>query len=59
MSVFLHVDDRVLRERLEMRWRLLGFGDDEIQAKLVQNDLPNALLVKSHSQTADFLIRTT
>ena len=59
MSVFLHVDDRVLRERLEMRWRLLGFGDDEIQAKVVQNDLPNALLVKSHSQTADFLIRTT
>jgi len=55
----LHVDDRVLRERLEMRWRLLGFDGDQIQAKVVQNDLPNALLVKSHSQTADFLIRTT
>jgi pantothenate kinase len=59
MTVFLHVDDRVLRERLEMRWRLLGFDDDKIQAKVVQNDLPNARLVKSHSQTADFLIRTT
>jgi pantothenate kinase len=59
MTVFLHVDDRVLRARLEMRWRLLGFDGDEIQAKVVQNDLPNALLVKSHSQIADFLIRTT
>jgi pantothenate kinase len=59
MTVFLHVDDRVLRERLEMRWRRLGFDDDKIQAKVVQNDLPNARLVKSHSQTADFLIRTT
>ena len=59
MTVFLHIDDRVLRERLEMRWRLLGFDDDEIRAKVLQNDLPNALLVKSHSQTADFLIRTT
>jgi pantothenate kinase len=59
ITVFLHVDDSVLRERLETRWRLLGFDDDEIQTKVVQNDLPNALLVKSHSQTADFLIRTT
>ena len=59
MTVFLHVDDRILRERLEMRWRLLGFDNDKIQAKVVQNDLPNALLVNSHSRTADFVIRTT
>jgi pantothenate kinase len=57
MTVFLQVDDNVLRERLEMRWRLLGFDSDEIQAKVVHNDLPNALLVRSQSRNPDFLIR--
>jgi pantothenate kinase len=57
MTVFLQVDDNVLRERLEMRWRLLGFDGDEIQAKVVHNDLPNALLVRSQSRNPDFLIR--
>ena len=59
MTAFLHVDASILRERLETRWRLLGFDDDEIQAKVVQNDLPNALLVRSQSQNADFLIHST
>jgi pantothenate kinase len=57
LTVFLQVDDSVLRERLETRWRLLGYDNDEIQAKVVQNDLPNALLVRSQSQDPDFLIR--
>jgi len=59
MTIFLHVDASLLRDRLQTRWRLLGFDDDEIQAKVVQNDLPNALLVRSRSQNADFLICTT
>jgi pantothenate kinase len=59
MTVCLQVDDSVLRERLETRWRLLGFNHDEIQAKVVGNDLANALLVKSQSRDADFLIRAT
>jgi len=59
MTVFLQVEDRVLRERLEMRWRLFGFNNEEVQAKVVQNDLPNALLVTSQSQSPDFLIRST
>jgi len=59
MTVYLQVDDSVLRERLETRWRLLGFDRDEIQAKVVHNDLANALLVKSQSQDPDFLIPTT
>jgi pantothenate kinase len=57
MTVYLQVDDSVLRERLETRWRLLGFDHDQIQAKVVNNDLPNALLVRSQSQNPDFLIR--
>jgi pantothenate kinase len=57
VTVFLQVDDKVLRERLETRWRLLGFDSDEIQAKVVHNDLPNALVVKSQSRNPDFLIR--
>jgi len=57
MTIFLHVDDSVLRERLEMRWRLLGFNNDAIRAKVTQNDLPNANLVRSQSRSADFLIR--
>jgi pantothenate kinase len=59
MTVFLDVDDGVLRKRLEMRWRLLGFDNDEIQAKIAQNDLPNANLVRSQSRGADFLTRAT
>jgi pantothenate kinase len=59
MTVCLLIEDSVLRERLETRWRLLGFDHDEIQAKVVQNDLANALLVRSQSQDSDFLIRTT
>jgi pantothenate kinase len=57
MTVFLQLDDNILRERLEMRWRLLGFDNDEIQAKILQNDLPNARLVTSQSRNPDFLIR--
>jgi pantothenate kinase len=59
MTVCLQVEDSVLRHRLETRWRLLGFDHDQIQAKVVQNDLANALLVRFQSQDPDFLIRTT
>jgi pantothenate kinase len=59
MTVCLQVDDNVLRERLETRWRLLGFDPDQIQAKVVQNDLANARLVRSQSQNPDFFIRAT
>jgi pantothenate kinase len=59
MTVFLQVEEGVLRERLQMRWRLFGFDNEEVQAKVVQNDLPNALLVTSQSQSPDFLIRAT
>jgi pantothenate kinase len=59
MTVCLQVEDSVLRQRLETRWRLLGFDHDQIQAKVVQNDLANALLVRFQSQDPDFRIRTT
>jgi pantothenate kinase len=59
MTVFLQVEESVLRERLEMRWQLLGFDSDQVQTKVLQNDLPNAHLVTSQSQSPDFLIRTT
>ena len=57
MTVCLQVDDDVLRERLQARWRLLGLDHDQVQTKVFQNDLPNALLVRSQSQSPDFLIQ--
>jgi len=57
MTVCLQVDDGVLRERLQARWRLLGLDHDQVQTKVFQNDLPNALLVRSQSQSPDFLIQ--
>lgn len=57
MTVCLQVDDGVLRERLQARWRLLGLDHDQIQTKVLQNDLPNAHLVRSQSQSPDFLIQ--
>jgi pantothenate kinase len=57
MTICLQVDDGVLLERLQTRWRLLGLDHDQIQTKVFQNDLPNALLVRSQSQSPDFLIQ--
>jgi pantothenate kinase len=56
VSIFLDVADSVLRERLERRWRELGYDEERLRAKLDGNDLPNVELVKSHSRMADFVI---
>ena len=56
-TIFLDVADGVLRERLERRWRELGYDAEKIRMKLAGNDLPNAELVKSWSRVADFFIR--
>lgn len=52
LTVFIDVDETELRRRLARRWADLS--DDEADAKLEENDLPNARLVNANSRPADF-----
>lgn len=54
-TVFLEVPVPVLAERLADRWR--NMPPEEAQAKISQNDLPNAELVAGQSLPADFVVR--
>ena len=56
LTIFLAVEDHVLRERLERRWREVGYDEERLRTKLDGNDLPNVALVKSRSRIADFVI---
>ena len=56
LTVMLSVDEAVLRERLEARWRGYGLDPVAIRSKVEGNDMPNARLVLSESQPADFQI---
>jgi pantothenate kinase len=56
LTIFLDVDDPVLRERLVRRWQEFGYDEERQRAKLDGNDLPNVALVKSRSRIADFVI---
>lgn len=54
-SVFLDVSMAVLTARLSKRWAWMPSADR--QAKLEENDLPNARLVASQSLPAEFVLR--
>jgi pantothenate kinase len=56
VTIFLDVEDHVLRERLERRWLELGYDEERLRVKLDANDLPNIALVKSQSRAADFTV---
>lgn len=45
-----------LRARLEERWRGFGLTPAEIVAKIEENDLPNARLVRAGSREADHIL---
>lgn len=57
VTVFVDVDEPVLRARLEARWRGHGLGETGVRAKVEENDLPNARLVAARSVPPDFRIR--
>ncbi|MBT9288885.1 nucleoside/nucleotide kinase family protein [Prosthecodimorpha staleyi] len=56
LTAMLQVPEAVLRERLEARWRDLGFDEAAIAAKVDGNDLPNARRVLEASAAADLVL---
>ena len=58
ITVNINVPEEVLRQRLYSRWEKHGVPASEIPAKVEANDLPNGLLVLSHSLKADFILHT-
>ena len=56
LSVFLHVPDDVLRERLLGRWTERGLSGDVARNRAEMNDLPNAARVAEHRLAADMVL---
>ncbi|OYX42629.1 MAG: nucleoside/nucleotide kinase family protein [Rhodobacterales bacterium 32-67-9] len=54
LTVFLDVAEEVLHARLTARWQHFGLPPEAIRAKLEENDLPNARLVRAASLKPDF-----
>jgi pantothenate kinase len=54
LTVMVEVPENILRSRLRGRWERLGLTEEEILAKLEENDLPNGRLVRDGSVAADF-----
>ncbi len=55
-TIMLQVDRETLEARLLDRWRSLGFDESTSYEKVRRNDLPNAEIVISASNIADFTI---
>lgn len=56
LTVFVDVDEDDLRARLRDRWRSFGLGEDEINRKVEENDLPNGRFIISASTEPDLRI---
>ena len=56
VTVRVDVPEPILRSRLRARWEGLGLSEQEIIAKLEENDLPNGRLVRDASILPDFLL---
>ncbi len=59
LTVRIDVPMELLRARLEARWSGHGFDAAAIEAKLEQNDLPNARVVMDRSAQPDLVIDGT
>lgn len=57
VSVMVEVPEHVLRARLRGRWERLGLSEDDIVAKLEENDLPNGRLVRDGSTKPDWRLK--
>ncbi len=58
VTVFVQVDEATLRARLEERWRGYGLDQEQIRAKVEDNDIPNGRLVFKGSCEPDYRVRT-
>ncbi|MEO0386670.1 MAG: AAA family ATPase [Pseudomonadota bacterium] len=56
-SLYLRVDEDVLRQRLQARWAGYGLSDAACEAKVTGNDMPNARLVAASAVRADRILR--
>lgn len=56
LTVFVDVDEDDLRARLRDRWRSFRLGEDEINRKVEENDLPNGRFIISASTEPDLRI---
>lgn len=56
VTAMLDVPEVTLAERLHNRWVRHGLDDVAIRAKLEENDLPNARLVRERSRAADWTV---
>ena len=55
-SVFLHVPESLVRERILARWRRHGLDERAASARALENDIPNASLVLRSSLRADLVL---
>jgi len=57
LTVFVDVEEDDLRARLRDRWLGFGLGEEEINRKVEENDLPNGRFITSTSAEPDIRIR--
>lgn len=57
LGVMLEVDDMTLEQRLLERWRSLGLDEASARRQALENDMPNARLIKTGSRPPDLVWR--
>ena len=55
-TVFLHVPETLVEERILARWRRHGLDDRAARTRALENDIPNATLVLRGSEPADLTL---
>ena len=58
VTVLLNAPQALIRQRLMERWQGLGLPQEEVLAKVEQNDMPNVAMVLQNSQAPQYLIET-
>ena len=57
LTVFLDIDESILRERLVKRWLEQGLSNNDAVKRAESNDLINAKQVSQYSRTADIVLQ--
>ena len=55
-SIMINCDKKTLEQRLIKRWKSFNYNNEEINQKVYDNDLPNALDVMKNSSKSDFVL---
>ena len=55
-SIIINSDEKTLEQRLIKRWKSFNYNNEEINQKVYDNDLPNALDVMKNSSKSDFIL---